>query len=74
MQSVPITTEVVSSNPAQVRCPRYLHLFEGHIQIAQAPDRCEPGLPGEINFPYVFKLLDDLGYDGYVGHHHFIYL
>ena len=44
-----------------------LHLFEGHIQIAQAPDRCEPGLPGEINFPYVFKLLDDLGYDGYVG-------
>lgn len=39
----------------------------GHIQIAQVPDRHEPDSPGEINFPYIFKLLEELGYQGYVG-------
>lgn len=38
----------------------------GHVQIADAPDRHEPGT-GEINFPYVLRRLDALGYDGYVG-------
>lgn len=38
----------------------------GHVQIADAPDRHEPGT-GEIHFPYVLKHLDTLGYDGYVG-------
>lgn len=38
----------------------------GHVQIADAPDRHEPGT-GEINFPYVLRQLDALGYDGYVG-------
>ncbi|KAK3557339.1 hypothetical protein QTP70_026581 [Hemibagrus guttatus] len=39
----------------------------GHIQVAQVPDRHEPDSPGEINFPYIFKLLEELGYQGYVG-------
>lgn len=38
----------------------------GHVQVADAPDRHEPG-SGEINFPFVLRALDALGYDGYVG-------
>ncbi|XP_077293909.1 hydroxypyruvate isomerase-like protein Gip [Arctopsyche grandis] len=39
----------------------------GHIQIAQVPDRNEPNTPGEIDYKYVLKLLEDKGYKGYVG-------
>ena len=38
----------------------------GHIQIASAPARHEPD-EGEVNYPHLFKLLDDMGYAGYVG-------
>lgn len=38
----------------------------GHVQIAGVPDRHEPDL-GEVNYPFVFELLDELGYDGWVG-------
>ena len=38
----------------------------GHIQIAGVPERHEPDL-GEINHPYLFALLDELGYAGQVG-------
>jgi len=38
----------------------------GHIQIAGVPERHEPD-QGEINFPYLFALLDTLGYTGHVG-------
>lgn len=38
----------------------------GHIQIAGVPGRHEPDL-GEINYPYLFKLLDELGYQGWIG-------
>jgi hydroxypyruvate isomerase len=37
-----------------------------HIQLADNPGRNEPGT-GEINYAYLFKLLDDLGYKGWVG-------
>jgi hydroxypyruvate isomerase len=37
-----------------------------HIQLADVPGRHEPGT-GEINFPFLLKLLDELGYDGWVG-------
>jgi len=37
-----------------------------HIQLADVPGRHEPGT-GEINFPYLFRVLDELGYDGWVG-------
>lgn len=37
----------------------------GHIQIADSPDRHEPGT-GEIAYDYVFDRLDELGYDGWV--------
>jgi 2-dehydrotetronate isomerase len=38
----------------------------GHIQIAGVPGRNEPDV-GEINYPYLFALLDEFGYDGWVG-------
>ncbi len=38
----------------------------GHIQIADNPGRHEPGT-GEINYPFLFDLLDRLGYEGWVG-------
>lgn len=38
----------------------------GHFQVADNPGRHEPGT-GEINYPYLFDLLDRLGYDGWVG-------
>lgn len=37
-----------------------------HIQIAGNPGRLEPDR-GEINYPFLFKLLGDLGYDGWIG-------
>jgi hydroxypyruvate isomerase len=38
----------------------------GHIQIAGVPARHEPDL-GEINYPYLFELLDELHFDGWIG-------
>ncbi len=38
----------------------------GHIQIAGVPGRHEPDI-GEINYGYLFRLIDELGYDGYIG-------
>jgi hydroxypyruvate isomerase len=38
----------------------------GHIQIAGVPDRHEPD-DGEVNYPYLLKLIDTLGYDGWIG-------
>lgn len=37
-----------------------------HIQIASAPERHEPD-EGEINYPWLFRLLDEVGYDGWIG-------
>jgi len=37
-----------------------------HIQLADNPGRNEPGT-GEINYPFVFKALDQSGYDGWIG-------
>lgn len=37
-----------------------------HVQIADCPSRNEPGT-GEIDFDYVFRVLEEIGYEGYVG-------
>ncbi len=37
-----------------------------HVQIAGVPGRQEPDR-GEINYPFLFDLLDELGYVGWVG-------
>jgi hydroxypyruvate isomerase len=38
----------------------------GHLQIAGVPERHEPDL-GELNYPYLFTLLDELGWPGHIG-------
>lgn len=38
----------------------------GHMQLAGVPERHEPSL-GEVNYPYLFALVDDLRYDGWIG-------
>jgi len=38
----------------------------GHFQIAGVPERHEPDL-GEVNYPYLFDLIDSLGFTGWIG-------
>ena len=38
----------------------------GHIQLADVPDRHEPGT-GEINYTFLLEHLDRVGYSGWVG-------
>jgi 2-dehydrotetronate isomerase len=38
----------------------------GHIQLAGVPDRHEPD-DGELNYPYLLRLLDELEYSGWIG-------
>lgn len=38
----------------------------GHIQLADNPGRHEPGT-GEINYPFLFTHLEQLGYSGWIG-------
>ncbi len=38
----------------------------GHIQVAGVPQRQEPHV-GEVDFAHLFRLIDELGYDGWVG-------
>lgn len=37
-----------------------------HMQIAGVPERHEPDI-GEVHYPYLFRLIDSLGYQGFVG-------
>ena len=37
-----------------------------HMQVAGVPERHEPDV-GEVNYPYLFDLIDSLGYEGWVG-------
>jgi hydroxypyruvate isomerase len=38
-----------------------------HIQIGGVPGRREPDARQEINYPYLFDLVDELGFEGWVG-------
>ncbi len=38
----------------------------GHLQIAGVPERHEPDT-GEVNYPYLFGVIDALGYGGWIG-------
>jgi 2-dehydrotetronate isomerase len=37
-----------------------------HVQIAGNPHRNEPNT-GEVNYDYILGVLDDAGYDGWIG-------
>ena len=56
--------QIMEGNLA-VHMQDYLDLIE-HIQIAGVPGRHEPDI-GEINYRYLFDLMDELGYEGWVG-------
>jgi hydroxypyruvate isomerase len=38
----------------------------GHLQVAGVPARQEPDI-GEINYPWLFDLVDEIGFDGWIG-------
>ena len=40
--------------------------YVGHVQIAAVPSRAEPD-EGELNFPAIFAVLEELGYGGWIG-------
>ena len=40
--------------------------YTGHVQIASVPERHEPN-GGEINYPHLFNVLGESGYDGWIG-------
>lgn len=39
----------------------------GHIQLAQVPKRNEPDTSGEIDYGYIFQLLEELNYSEWIG-------
>ena len=48
-----------------VRFKEFLPIIR-HVQIAGVPERHEPDT-GEVNFVYLFDMMDKLGYEGWVG-------
>ena len=48
--------QTIQRNQARIR----------HIQLADVPGRHEPGT-GEINFANLFRFLDEIGYEGWIG-------
>ena len=38
-----------------------------HIQVGGVPGRHEPDLHQEINYPYLFELIDELEFEGWIG-------
>ena len=44
---------------------QYIYKID-HFQIAGGPGRHEPDI-GEINHPYLFDLIEELGFDGWIG-------
>lgn len=59
----------VSEGDLAMRLRRYLGVDGGrvgHVQVAGVPDRGEPDV-GEVEFRYLFQLMDELGYAGWVG-------
>ncbi|MEZ9505873.1 2-oxo-tetronate isomerase [Vibrio cyclitrophicus] len=45
---------------------REVAAYTGHIQIASVPERHEPS-EGELSYPHLFSVLDDSGYQGWIG-------
>jgi hydroxypyruvate isomerase len=79
-QAISIIAEVGSDNVLVQYDIYHMQIMEGdlvttlqsnleqiqHVQLADTPGRHEPGT-GEINYPYVLKQLDEMGYQGWVG-------
>lgn len=57
-------TQIMQGDLAQ-RLKDYLDLI-GHVQIAAVPSRAEPD-DGEIDYRYICRTLERLGYEGWIG-------
>ncbi|GAB4527481.1 MAG: TIM barrel protein [Anaerolineae bacterium] len=57
-------TQVDEGNVADLI--RAYHTYIGHIHVADVPGRHEPGT-GELNYPFIAKVLHEVGYTGVVG-------
>ncbi len=57
----------ITEGDVAMKLRRYLPTGRiGHIQIAGVPERHEPDT-GELNYPYLFSLIDEMGYNGWIG-------
>jgi hydroxypyruvate isomerase len=60
----------VAEGDLAIKIRKYLHdprqTRVGHFQIAGVPERHEPDT-GEVNYDYLFELIDELGYEGWIG-------
>ena len=56
--------QIVEGDVAMKIRANFAHV--GHFQIAGVPERHEPSL-GEVNYPYLFDVIDELGYTGWIG-------
>lgn len=60
----------VAEGDLSMKIRKYLHDPKqsrvGHFQIAGVPERHEPD-SGEVNYDYLFDLIDELGYEGWIG-------
>ena len=79
-QAIQIISEVGSENLFVQYDIYHMQIMEGdlaptmkkhldriaHIQLADNPGRNEPGT-GEINYPFLFRYLDEIGYRGWIG-------
>ena len=79
-QSIAIIEQVGSENLSLQYDIYHMQIMEGdlartiesnieiirHVQIADNPGRHEPGT-GEINYPFLFDRIDELGYSGWIG-------
>jgi hydroxypyruvate isomerase len=79
-QAIQIISEVGSENLFVQYDIYHMQIMEGdlaptmkknldhiaHIQLADNPGRNEPGT-GEINYPFLFRYLDEIGYRGSIG-------
>lgn len=79
-QAVEIISEVKSQNLFIQYDIYHMQVMEGdiaptlkkhlahiaHVQLADNPGRNEPGT-GEINYPFLFRHLDEIGYRGWIG-------
>jgi hydroxypyruvate isomerase len=55
--------QIMAGDLAESICHHFGHI--SHFQIAGNPGRHEPDV-GEINYPYLFTLIDELGYTGWI--------
>jgi hydroxypyruvate isomerase len=60
------TFHVQSEEGALTERLKKFYRYIGHLQVGDVPGRQEPGT-GEINFPFLFRQIEELGWRGWIG-------